>query len=176
MKYGKQTSDGKETLERQQRRKAFAAEFTRDTERNTAFEVIKQAIANNAMASSDPQGQYHHAVDASKQGIGVVLFQLAGIEDGTEATNTEKHRTAERIIMFMSFRLAEVETRYSNSEREALAVIQCLAEVRWMIMASPVSVFVYTDHEALRTLLTGPDNDAHGRIAKWQERLGEYDL
>ena len=138
--------------------------------------MIKQAIANNAMASSDPQGQYHLAIDASKQGIGVVLFQLAGIEDCTEATNTEKHPTAEPIIMFMSSRLAEVETRYSNSEREALAVIRCLAEVRWMIMASPFSVFVYTDHEALRTILTGPDNDAEGRIAKWQERLGEYDL
>jgi len=43
-------------------------------------------------------------------------------------------------------------------------------------MALLFSVFVYTDHEALWTLLTGPDNDAHGWIAKWQERLGEYDL
>jgi len=176
MKHGKETSNRKETLERQQRRKAFAVEFTWDTERNTAFEAIKQAISNNAMASPDPQGQYHIAIDASKQGIGGVLFQLAEIEDGTEATNTEKHRTAERIIIFMSFQLAEVETQYFNSEREALAVIRCLAEVRWMIMASLFSVFVYTDHEPLRTLLIGPDNDAHGRIAQWQERLGEYDI
>jgi len=45
-----------------------------------------------------------------------------------------------------------------------------------MAMASPHQVIVYTDHEALKTLLTGADNDAHGRIAKWQERLGEYDI
>lgn len=75
--------------------------------------------------------------------------------------------------MFISFRLAEVESRYSNSEREALAVIRCLAEVRWMIIASAYPVFVYTDDEALKTLLTRLDNDAHGRIAKWKERLGE---
>ena len=78
--------------------------------------------------------------------------------------------------MFLSFRLSDAETRYSNSEREALAVIRCLAEVKWMVMASEYPVFVYTDHSALRTLLTGLDNDAHGRIARWQERLGEYDL
>jgi len=45
-----------------------------------------------------------------------------------------------------------------------------------MVIASEYPVFVYTDHEALRVLLTGIDNDAHGRIARWQERLGEYNL
>jgi hypothetical protein len=35
---------------------------------------------------------------------------------------------------------------------------------------------VYTDHEALKTLLVGIDNDAHGRIANWQDRLGEYNV
>src|SRR5205807_8973303 len=102
--------------------------------------------------------------------------QLEGIVSGTEATNSGSHRAAERIIMFMSFKLIDAETRYSNSEHEALAVVRCLAEVRWMVMASKYPVLVYTNHEALKTLLTEPDNDAHGRIAKWQERLGEYDL
>ena len=45
-----------------------------------------------------------------------------------------------------------------------------------MVIASPYSILVYTDHEALKVLLTGIDNDAHGRIAKWQERLGEYNF
>ena len=176
MKYGRKRSSGRETTERQQTRKALSKEFLWDTDKNTAFEAIKQAIANNAMAAPDPNAQYHLAVDASKKGLGGVLFQLGEVAPDTEATNTEIHRKVERIIMFISFRLAEVESRYSNSEREALAVIGCLAEVRWMIIASPYPVFVYTDHEALKTLLTGPDNDAHGRIAKWQERLGEYDI
>lgn len=76
--------------------------------------------------------------------------------------------------MFISFRLCDAETHYSNSEREALAVIRCLAEICWMVISSPYAIFVYTDHEALRVLLTGLDNDAYGRIAKWQERLGKY--
>ena len=45
-----------------------------------------------------------------------------------------------------------------------------------MVVASEYPVLIYTDHSALRTLLTSLDNDAHGRIARWQERLGEYDL
>jgi len=141
-----------------------------------AFQAIKQAIANNAIASPDPNRQYHLAVDASKRGIGGVLFQLDGVEARTEAGSNSIHRVAERIIMFIFFRLSDTERRYSNSEREALAVIRCLAEVWWMVMASKHLVMVYTDHEALKTLLTGLDNNAHGRIAKWQERLSEYDI
>ena len=45
-----------------------------------------------------------------------------------------------------------------------------------MVISSPYPILVCTDHEALQVLLTGLDNDAHGRIAKWQERLGEYNL
>lgn len=151
-------------------------EFKWDREKEVAFQAIKQAIANNAMASPDPGAQYHLAVDASKQGIGRVLFQLDGISAGTEALSNAAFREAERIVMFISFRLSDAESRYSNSEREASAVIRCLAEVRWMVIASPHPVILYTDHEALKTLLTCADNDAHGRIAKWQERLGEYDI
>ena len=151
-------------------------EFRWDRKKEVAFQALKQAIANNAMASPDPAAQYHLAVDASKLGIGGVLFQLHGIPPGSEALSNTACRAAERIIMFISFRLSDAESRYSNSEREALAVIRCLAEIRWMVIASPYPIYVYTDHEALKTLLTGTDNDAHGRIAKWQERLGEYDI
>jgi len=105
-------------------------EFKWTEEKNIAFEAVKQAIVNNAMAAPDPHAQYHLAVDASKRAIGGVLFQLEGVDAGTEAAGTGNHRMAERIILFISFRLTDVETRYSNSEREALAVICCLAEVR----------------------------------------------
>jgi len=45
-----------------------------------------------------------------------------------------------------------------------------------MIIASLYQVLVYTDYKTSKTLLTEQDNDAHGRIAKSQERGGEYDL
>jgi len=177
MKYGLELNVP-ESLQRNRDKVAMQVtkEFNWNSEKETAFQAIKQAISNNAMALPDPSAQYHLALDASKRGIGGVLFQLAGLPSGTEAGTSSLNRSAERVLMFISFRLTDVETRYSNSEREALAVIRCLAEVRWMVMASKYPVIVYTDHSALRTLLTGLDNDAHGRIARWQERLGEYNL
>ena len=105
-----------------------------------------------------------------------MLFQFEGISPHIEATNRAVHQDAEQIVMFISFKLEDGETQCSNSEWEALAFIPCLAEVRWMVISSWYPTLVYTDHEALRVLLTGLDNDAHRRIAKWQERLGEYDF
>ena len=145
-------------------------------EKEEAFRTVKMAIVENAMAPADPTLQYHLAVDASQRGIGGALFQLHGIEAHTEATNSQEHREAERIILFISFKLEDAERRYTNPEREALAVMKGLAEVKWLIVASPYPTIVYTDHQALKTLLTGPSNDSHRRIANWQQRLSEYDM
>jgi hypothetical protein len=101
--------------------------FVWTAEKEQSFLAVKQAIAENAMASVDLKLQYHLAVDASKRATGGVLFQLHEVPAGTQAG--PEHRAFERIIMFMSFRLSDAESRYSNSEREALAVVRNLAEV-----------------------------------------------
>jgi len=79
-----------------------------------------------------------------------------------------------RIFEFISKRLADAETRYSTTEREALAVVRCLEEVRWLISGSEYPTFVYTDHSALVNLLK--HDDAHGRLGKWQVKLSACDL
>ena len=76
--------------------------------------------------------------------------------------------------MFISKRLADAETRYTTTEQEALAVVRCLAEVRWLVLGARFPTKVYTDHSALITLLK--HDDAHVRIGKWQVKLAEYDL
>jgi hypothetical protein len=151
-----------------------SAPFEWTAEKEASFLAIKNVISENAMAAVDPTLQYHLAVDASKRATGGVLFQLHDVPSGTQAG--PEHRHLERIIMFISFKLSDAEPRYTNSECEALAVIRNLAEVRWLITASPHSTMVYTDHEALKTLLVGVDNDAYGRIANWQDRLGKYNV
>ena len=177
MKYGKEEGSGQIEQEGEKKRsKRAVGECEWNREKEVAFQAIKQAIANNAMASLDSNGEYHLAVEASKSGIGGVLFQLEVVEAGTEAVSNSIHRVAEQLIMFILFHLSDTETRYSNSEREALAVIRCPAQVWCIVMVSKHLVMVYTDHEALKTLLTGLDNNAHGHIAMWQECLSEYDI
>ena len=138
-----------------------------------SFEAIKKAISENAMAGADPELQYHLVADASQRCIGGAIFQLKGVPAGTEAS--PKFQSNERIIMFLSFRLNDAETRYVNSERECLAIVRCLAEVRWLVIGSKYPVKIYTDHNALQPIFAKGQTEK-GRISNWMDRLGEYDI
>lgn len=98
--------------------------------------------------------------------MGGVLFQLKDVPAATEAI--DKHKECLRIVMFMSFRLENAETRYTTTEREALAVVRCLAET------SKHPTKIYSDHSALESIFRN-GTDAHGQIARWMDRLTEYD-
>ena len=148
-------------------------EFDFGLEQGKSFQAIKDAIADNAMTGPDPAIQYHLVTDASQRALGGVLFQLHGVPPSTEAS--PKFQNHERIILFLSFKLNDAETRYGNSERECLAVIRCLTEVRWMIMGSPWPIMIYSDHEALKAIFRTGETEK-GRIATWMDRLGEYDF
>ena len=76
--------------------------------------------------------------------------------------------------MFMSFSLSDTETRYTTTERECLAVLRCLEEVRHLVVGVKWPIMLYTDHSALTSILH--KGDAKGRIAAWQYRLSEYDF
>ena len=124
------------------------------------------------MAGADPDTQYHLATDASLNALGGCLFQIRDVPPGTEATPTIALN--ERIIMFLSYRLNDAETRYSSSERECLAIVKYLAEVRWLVIGSKYPVIIYSDHEALKPIFATGQTEK-GRVATWLDRLGEFD-
>ena len=126
-----------------------------------SFLAIKKAVVENAVFGGDETIQYHLATDASKTGIGGVLFQLIDCEPGVQARAA--NRSSMRIIMFISLRMSGAESRYATTEQEALAVQRCLQEVRWLVHGSAYPTLVYTDHSALIYLLK--HDDAHGRVA-----------
>ena len=116
--------------------------------------------------------QYHLTTDTLKTGIGGVLFQLLDTPPGVIANVRNKKNM--RIFIFMSWRLEPAARRYTNTEREALAIERFLGEVKWLVHGTPYLIMVYTDYSALTTLLK-PD-DAYGRLGNWQLKLSEYDI
>ena len=91
------------------------------------------------------------------------------------ATKTAKFpKGKEKVVHFILQRFHNAETRYLLMDREALAVIRYLEEVRWMVVTSCAPVIVFTCQPALLGMLRG--DDVRERIAGWQMRLAEYDL
>ena len=83
-------------------------------EQRKSFEHMKKSKCENAMIGGDSKYQYHIAADASQHGIGGVVFQLPGMTPGT--TTERKHISAMWIVMFISQRLSDAESRYLNTE------------------------------------------------------------
>jgi hypothetical protein len=78
-----------------------------------------------------------------------------------------------RLVQCISKKFLDAETRYHTTEQEALTIVRCLEEVRWLVNENLHQIIVYTDHECLKTALKNTDK---GRIVGWQLRLSEYDL
>jgi len=141
-------------------------------EQEKSFRAVKEAIIKNVVFGGNDSKQYQLMTDASTHALGGVLFQLPGLPAGSRLTLST--RSEMKIVMFISKSFLETETRYSTTEREALAILRCLEEVRWLVLGLPFPTKVYTDHQALLGLLQ--KDDAHGRIVRGQVRLAEYDV
>ncbi len=114
------------------------------------------------MTRANSASQYHLITNASKREVSEALFQLKDASIEIEATS--KLLSNERIIMFLSFRLEDAETRYSNSERECLAIVKCLAEVKWLVIENLHSIMIYSNHDALKFIFA-TENTEQARIS-----------
>jgi hypothetical protein len=119
--------------------------------------------------------------DCTCQWYGGDLFQVPTLPAGSELEKGNKAQM--RIIKFVSEAFTDPETRYHTTEREGLAVIRCLEEVRGLVMpALDIPVMVYTDLKPRLSILDGslakdsPNAPRSARIDRWQVRLREYNL
>lgn len=124
------------------------------------FKSLKKAICENCVAAGDEDKQYHLCCNASKTGLGGVLYQIVN--------------NKESVICFLSYQLTEAQSRWHTTEREAFAVYKCLDECSWLLLGSKFPVRVYTDHSALLSVLRA--DNPHGRICRWQLFLARFDL
>ena len=100
--------------------------------------------------------------DASLQGLGAMMEQLSDSGDW-------------RPVCFASRRLSETEGRYSNIEREALAVTWACERFREYLIG--LKFTIQTDHRPLCTLLgKKPLEDLTARIQRLRMRMMQFDF
>ncbi|RVW12918.1 Transposon Ty3-G Gag-Pol polyprotein [Vitis vinifera] len=124
-----------------------------------SFDQLKKFFNNNSIVRA-PNWQlpFELMCDASDFAIGAVLGQR---EDGKPY-----------VIYYASKTLNEAQRNYTTTEKELLAVVFALDKFRAYLVGS--FIIVFTDHSALKYLLT--KQDAKARLIRWILLLQEFDL
>ena len=124
-------------------------------EESTAFNQLKDALTGEqVMSYFDPSKETEIIVDASPVGLGALLIQ----ED--------------KIISYASRALSDVETRYSQTEREMLAIVWGAERFHLYVYGAKFSIV--TDHKPLIGIFKGHKLTST-RIDRWKLRLMPYD-
>jgi hypothetical protein len=126
-----------------------------------ALERLKEALANTTtLQYFDPGKESEVYVDASPVGISAILMQR---EPGSELCAN---------VHFASRALTPTEQRYSQIEREALAVVWACEHLNIYVYGSTFKVF--TDHKPLLALFNNARSKPSARIQGWALRLQPY--
>ncbi|CAL9005417.1 unnamed protein product [Prunus brigantina] len=124
-----------------------------------AFTTLKKELTSAPIIiAPDWSLPFEIMCDASDFAIGAVLGQ--------------KKNKLPHVIHYASRTLNDAQLNYSTTEKELLAVVFALEKFRSYLVGS--KVIVYSDHAALRYLLT--KKDAKPRLIRWILLLQEFDL
>jgi hypothetical protein len=135
------------------------AEFTWEADQQHAFADIKKYLSSPPVMKAPMAGIPFRLYIAAKDAvIGVVL---------TQVTEGKEH-----IITYLSWRLIDVETRYSFIEKLCLSLFYACSKLRQYLLSSTCIVVCQAD--VIRHMLQQPI--LSGRIRKWTYALIEYNL
>jgi len=123
-----------------------------------AFDSMKKVLSSaRILAFPDFSVMFHVATDASKQGIGAVLYQIVNGKM--------------RWISFVARSLQKSERQYSATKLELLAVVFALVRFRHYLWGGP-KFTLYTDHQALVYIRDKPDPPS--MLVNWLDTLLEF--
>ena len=128
-----------------------------------AVNELKDALVKAPVtAYFDPAKDTELSVDASPVGSAAILSQ----KDKETGTN--------HIITYASRSLTQTEQRYSQTEREALAIVWACEHLHLYIYGKPVAI--HTDHKPLVSIFGNPSSKPPPRIERWTLRLQPYQI
>lgn len=127
-------------------------------EQKTSFKSLKEALGNaKTLGYYDVKAKTQIITDASPVGIAGILVQIQ--DEGP------------RVISYASRSLSDVEKRYSQTEKEALAIVWACEKFHPYIYGLEFDLL--TDHKPLQTIY-GPRSKPSARIERWVLRLQAY--
>ncbi|KAK3800528.1 hypothetical protein RRG08_066382 [Elysia crispata] len=127
-------------------------------EEENSFNKIKNSLTEN-VAYYNPNEPSELVVDASPVGLGCLLTQKDSKNNIT-------------VIAYASRALTPVEQRYSQIEREALAIIWATEHFHLYLYGTDFTII--TDHKQLETIFSRPRTSPSARIERWLLRMQPY--
>ena len=119
----------------------------------TTFQRIKQALTTERLAYFDKTWCTELIVDASPVGLGAVLGQ-----------RDPQNKSRKRIVSYASRLLTDVETRFSQCEKEALAAVWG-CERHWIYLFGHRFVLI-TDNRAIQLIFNSTASRPPARIER----------
>lgn len=142
-----------------------SVDFKWTEECENAFDMLKGSLSGSeVMSYFDPGLVTELVVDASPIGLGCMLTQKEFYKDG-KSPNV-------RVVAYASRALSDVESRYSQIEREALAV--CWGIEHFHLYLFGLKFTVVTDHKPLVSIFSSVTAKPSARIERWCLRLQQY--
>ncbi|KAM1362811.1 hypothetical protein PS1_028130 [Malus domestica] len=133
--------------------------FKFDEECESAFNQLKEKLTSAPIITPpDWSFPFELICDASDYALGAVLGQRR---------DKQPH-----VIYYASRTLNDAQLNYSTTEKELLVVVFALDKFRPYLIGT--KVIVYTDHAALKYLLT--KKEAKPRLIRWMLLLQEFDI
>ena len=128
-----------------------------------AFDNIKNALTSKTvMAYFDQTKQTELVTDASPWGLSAILAQ-----------KSSKYGDR-RIVAYVSRSLSEVERKYSQTEREALAIVWAMERLQIYLRGGKFTL--YTDCKPIELILGNPKSKPPARIERWNLRIQDFDF
>ena len=127
-------------------------------EQRKAFNELKMRLSSaETLGYFDKDAKTLIIADASPVGLGAILIQ--------------EQQGRKRVISYASKSLSDVERRYSQTEKEALAVVWACE--RFHVYLYGIEFELYTDHKPLETIYSSRSKPC-ARIERWILRLQPY--
>ncbi|KAA0709172.1 hypothetical protein E1301_Tti017617 [Triplophysa tibetana] len=136
------------------------SEFVFGTEQKSAFEALKQELGRaGTLAYFDKDAPTRVVADASPVGLGAVLIQ------------SQKGQMVP--ICYISRSLTDCERRYSQTEKEALALVWACERLHPYVYGRQFDLV--TDHKPLESIY-GQRSKPCARVERWVLRLQPYNF